>query len=925
MVTISKPISAGQAQLYHKEEFANARENYYTESERVRGEWQGQLAERWGLTGEVQERQFARLSEGQHPVTGEQLVRHQTAREYENRRGAMVRSMEHRAGWDATFSAPKSVSLTALVGGDDRIREAHWESVTVALNEMERYVQGRIGGNAPPQTTGAWAVAKFEHDSSRPVDGYAAPQLHTHAVVFNATKTADGNMRALQPQELYKTQQYATAVYRSELAERLQGMGYEIERGEHGQPEIKGYSREYLEASSPRRQQIEAHMEAECTKGAKAAQIAAHQTRDAKQPLSHEEVRERHQAMARVHGDQQQRVLKEAALRPGAELRPEQSQLAAQGAVSYARERGMEREAVTDERSLMGDALKHTMGEARLPEIKAEFERRVESRELIEVPRKQGLAGRAFTTSEMQGYERELIDRMKMGQGNRDVLADGNVRQQTTEQHPHLSLSQRQAVETVLTSRDQMMALEGVAGTGKTTSLAAVREAAVSAGYEVEGLAPTSRAAQKLGEAGMETETLQRHLTRGHRADDGQKRLYVVDESSMASTRQMHTFVERLKENDRVVFVGDTRQHEAVEAGRPYAQLQDAGLRTARLDEIIRQKDPALKEAVEQLARGEVREAIDNLNRQGRVHEVGDRHQRIGEIAREYVRQPENTLVVSPDNESRREINNHIHRAMQGSGQVKPEEHSVRVLNARQDLRGADRQHARNYKPDDVIRYSKGSKPLGIEAGGYATVLRTSEKENTITVERRSGEELTYDPRRLQGVTVYRESERTFAEGDRVQMTAPYHDQKLANRELGTVDMIDGDGNLKFRMDSGREIEFNAKQHPHLDYGYAVTSHSSQGQTADRVLIHIDSEHAHSQLLNSRMAYVSVSRAQYDVQVYTNDAQTLGRELSRDVSKPAALGSQAFAQTAGAPVVQHTTQGMGLGLNISSVAICHPL
>jgi conjugative relaxase-like TrwC/TraI family protein len=161
MVTISKPISAGQAQAYHKEEFANAKENYYTEGERVRGEWQGQLAARWGLTGEVNEQQFARLSEGQHPETGEQLVRHQAAREYTNERGETVRSMEHRAGWDATFSAPKSVSITALVGGDERIREAHKESVTVALDEMEKYVQARIGGNVPAQTTGAWAVAKF--------------------------------------------------------------------------------------------------------------------------------------------------------------------------------------------------------------------------------------------------------------------------------------------------------------------------------------------------------------------------------------------------------------------------------------------------------------------------------------------------------------------------------------------------------------------------------------------------------------------------------------------------------------------------------------------------------------------------------------------------------------------------------------------
>src|ERR1700729_278465 len=194
MVNISKPISAGQAQAYHKEEFANAKENYYTEGERVRGEWQGQLAARFGLTGEVQEEQFARLSEGQHPVTGEQLARHQTVREYENGRGEMVRSMEHRAGWDATFSAPKSVSLTALVGGDDRVREAHREAVTTALTELERYTQARIGGNHAAETTGKFVTAKFEHDTARPVDGYAAPQLHTHAVIFNMTERADGSI-----------------------------------------------------------------------------------------------------------------------------------------------------------------------------------------------------------------------------------------------------------------------------------------------------------------------------------------------------------------------------------------------------------------------------------------------------------------------------------------------------------------------------------------------------------------------------------------------------------------------------------------------------------------------------------------------------------------------------------------------------------
>jgi conjugative relaxase-like TrwC/TraI family protein len=926
MLTLSKPISAGQAQAYHKSEFANAKENYYTEGERVRGEWQGQLAQRYGLMGEVGKNdvlgeQFARLSEGQHPATGEALIRRQQAREYVNDKGETVRTMEHRAGWDATFSAPKSVSLTALVGGDDRVRDAHRESVRVALDEMERYAQARIGGNAVAQTTGAWAVAKFEHDSSRPVDGYAAPQLHTHAVIFNVTETAEGKTRSLQAQELYKTQQYATAVYRSELAAHLQRLGYEVERGAHGQPEIRGYTQEYLEASSPRRQQIEQRLAEQGRRGAGAAQIAAHRTRDAKQPLSIEEVRAQHQKLAVEHGNQPQRVMAEAARRWGVELEPERSRQVAESAVTYARERGIERAAVVDERALLRDALKHTMCEARLPEIKTELEKRIANGELIEVPHREGEAGRAFTTDEMQGYERKIVQRMQAGR-DINVIVDGRTREWTFKQHPHLSMSQHRAVEDVLESRDRMMALEGVAGAGKTTSLAAVRDAVVHHGYEVKGLAPTSRAAQKLAEAGMETETLQRHLARGQQPEDGRARVYIVDEASMVGTRQMHTFLERLNRHDRVLLVGDVRQHEAVEAGRPYAQMQEAGLRTARLDEILRQKDPVLKETVEQLARGEVKEAIASLNQQGRVHEIEDRAKRFQEMAREYARVPDRTLVISPDNESRREINGQIHRAMRESGQVTGTAYRVPVLYARQELTGADRQHAQNYAEGDVLRYSKGSKPIGIEAGEYARVVRVDGESNTLTITRKSGEELSYDPRRLQGVTVYRDSERVFAQGDRVQMTAPYQKQNLANRELGTVEKIDHSGNLKLRMDSGREVEFNVRQMPHLDYGYAVTSHSSQGQTADRVLVHVDSSQAHGELLNSRMAYVSVSRAEFDVQMYTNDAKSLGHVLSRDVSHPSAMqqvihdelaGLKIGPQSQGKEVIQQDF-GMGLGL-----------
>ena len=888
MLTISKPLSAGQARTYHQEEFSNAKENYYSEAERIRGEWHGKLAERWGLHGGVQEEQFRRLSNGQHPITGEQLVRYQTAREYVNEQGDTVKAMEHRAGWDATFSAPKSVSLTALVGRDERVREAHRASVGVALNELERYFQARLGGNLPPETTGKWVAAKFEHDSARPVNGYAAPQLHTHVVLFNLTETENGEIRPLQPQELYRTQQYATAVYRSELAHRLQDLGYEIEQGKSGQPEIKGYSREYLEASSPRRKQIEEHLAKENQRGAGAAQIAAHQTREPKIELSHEEMQRRHRDMASEFGDQPKRVKERARDRAYALGRDSGGKIA-HSTVTFAKERNFERDAVADERALLTDALRRSMGGATLAQVKADFEERIKSGELVEAQKKGNSSSRAFTTAEMIGYEQDTINTMRAGQDRHSALATFGTRRAIQEAHAHLSEGQRRAVEQILSSRDQVMALEGVAGAGKTTSLAAIREAAEREDYIVKGLSPTSRAAQKLGEGGIRSTTLQRHLAQTDEPHDGGKHLYILDESSLASSRQMNEFLHRFEREDRVLLVGDTRQHQAVEAGRPYQQLQQAGIQTARLDEIVRQKDPALKEVVEKLSQGQVTEAMQKLDADGRVHEIYNRDDRIAVIAHEYAKQPKGTLVVSPDNQSRMAINQAIHYAMQDTSKMPYREHRMRVLIARQEITGADRQWAAQYEPGNVVRYAKGSKTLGIAPGEYARVEGIDKKQNRVTVERENGRRLTYDPRRLQGVTLYREAGREFSVGDRIQFTAPNRDQGVANREPGTIEKIDDAGNLRIRLDSGRATAFNIRENPHLDYGYAVTSHSSQGQTADRVLIHIDTEQGGERLINRRLAYVAVSRARYDAQIYTNDKTALAEGLNRDVSHRSAL------------------------------------
>lgn len=889
MLTISKALSAGQAQTYHSREFTSEEQNYWSRDRQAHSEWRGQLAEEWDLTGPVGATHFSRLSEGQHPETGKQLVKHQPARTYENEYGRQITSAEHRAGWDATFSAPKSVSLTALVGGDDRIRDAHRESVRVALGELERYSQARIGNIRPPETTGRFIAATFEHDTARPVEGYAAPQLHTHAVIFNVTVRENGESRALQERSLFQSQHYVTSVYRSELAQRLQGLGYSIERGKYGQPEIRGYTQEYLDASSPRREQIQQHLKSLGMEGAGAAQVAAHRTRDQKELLSQGDVLKRHRELAAQYGNQPDRVVAEARQHaPGRSHEPERI---TQQAVTYARSHVFERAAIRDERVVLQSVLDRGMGTINFQQAREELQRRVKTGEFRTLEPQEGEVGLRFTTAEMIRLEKETISRMQEGNqrsaANSPLVRSGSGAA-LLDRHPEMIAAQRSAVLEILDSREQLVGLDGKAGAGKTTALSVVREAVEAEGYRIEGFAPTSRAAQKLAEAGIETMTLQRHLARGDQPDIGAQRLYVLDESSLASTKQMHEFVSRLHASDRVLLVGDTRQHEAIEAGRPFAQLQEAGMRTVRLDQIVRQRDPELRQVVEQLAHGQIQAGVANLERQGRVIEMPARTDRIAAIAREYANTPDGTLVVSPDNRSRTEINERIHAELQARGMVSQREYEVTTLVARQELTGADRSWAQKYQVNDVLRYSRASNETGIQKGEYTRIAGIDARSNLLTVLRADGSERTYDPRRHTGVSVYRDEQRAFSVGDRVQFTAPNQDLKIANRELGTITDIDESGKMAIRLDSGRDLRIDPQRHPHLDHGYAVTSYSGQGQTAERVLIHVDTDLPTKELINNRMAYVAVSRGAHDAQIFTNDRSRLAEALSRDVSHESA-------------------------------------
>ena len=378
--------------------------------------------------------------------------------------------------------------------------------------------------------------------------------------------------------------------------------------------------------------------------------------------------------------------------------------------------------------------------------------------------------------------------------------------------------------------------------------------------------------------------------------ESASRHLYMLDESSLASTRQMRAFLDKIGPKDRVLVIGDTRQHQAVDAGRPFQQMQEAGMRTSELSQIMRQKDPELLKAVEHLAKGETAAGVKMLADQGRITQIANPKERIEAIARDYATQPDNTLIVSPDNRSRMAINQAVRIELQANGTLAKDSQQFSTLAHRSDMTGADRMWAARYNAGDVLLYTTGSKANGIERGSYAIVQSVDAKTNTITIQRHDGEVVSYDPKRLKGVNVYREAQREIAAGERVQFTTSHKELGVANRDLGTVMQVEPN-RITVRMDGKdeRSITFDPREMRHFDHGYAVTSHSSQGLTTGRIIANMDGETARS-LVNTRLAYVAISRASEDARIYTNDAATIGQRLATEITKTAAVDFRPPAQ-----------------------------
>ena len=886
MVDPSKPLAPAKVKEYYKTEYSAASNSYFSQSGSLQGHWHGQLAAEFGLSGIVDGEAFDRLADGQHPGSGHQLIAHRDT--HLTRDGKEV---PHRAGWDLTFNAPKTVSLTALVGNDERVTSAHRDAVVRTLDYLERYTQARMGGNAPPQTTGKWATAMFEHDTARPVGGYPAPHLHTHAIVFNMTSDSEGQHRSLQPYEFFRAQAMATAIYQSELGNNLRKLGYEVIRGTNDAPDIAGYTPEYLAAESLRNAQLKKRLEELGLTGRRAEDIINHQTREDKLKITPDELRKLHRAHAEAFGNQPDAVVSESANKRSERTSEAERVTITSEAVFSAARKLTERNAVIEEHRVIEQALKYAHGRVLVEDVEAELAKQRAERKLIAVSHVRPHApGHRYTTPAMIHMEREVIKVVLQRQGkiapvveNVDLggfeILNGNERRQAV-------------IRGLLSTTDQVVGLQGGAGTGKTTALGIVREIGEQHGYEVRGLAPTSRARNALQESGVESQTLQKHLLRAVSDQDHTKpRLYFVDESSLTSTAQMYKFLSGLRKGDRVILVGDVRQHQSLEAGRIFEELQKAGMKTAQLNKVVRQKDEKLKKAVILMANGRIAEGVEALQRQRRVHEVVHRADRFTAIAKTYVDSPENTLVVSPDNKSRQEINSAIREELNRQGKLTKEQ--IFSVLVHKDIHLEDRRHVRSYRPGDSIRFHTNLPTVNIKSGQVGTIVEINRDENILSIKLGDGAAqrfVAFNPAKRSNLSVFESQECHFAIGDRIQFTTPWKEKGIASRETAQIEHVENNGNIAVRFETGRRVAWNLKEYNYLDHAYAMTSHSSQGMTVDRVLIHVDTTDSRVRgLVDKTLSYVATSRARYDAQVFTDDASKLGHALSRANVKETAL------------------------------------
>ena len=937
--------SSGKAVIYYE------RDGYYLKNDpehRQASFWYGDAAKALGLRAHVHPSRFESVLSGYVPGTDLRLGR---MREGQH---------EHRPGWDITLSAPKSVSLEALVMGDRRVIRAHDDAVRATLDFVEAELLQTRGWDPatrrrPRVSANGMVVAGFRHLASRDQD----PQLHTHCVLANMTRTASGEWRSVEPTKIRRSQKLIGAYYRNELARRLQALGMAVAPRMVGPVpgfELAGYERSFIDAFSGRRRAILEYLEQkELPYTAENTQMAALHTRRRKEDRTLADLvpewRARAQALGLVRermalrpprpldpltGEQVRvprvpapdlppndiRSQKRAPALPklprdgvaeGAEARLTGAGFRAPAELSLKPERGVleavaravahvaERRTAVPEAEIRAVALGHAPGRYTLAEVDAAIARLVRDGELIEVERR-GM-DRAFVTDRAVKAERRVLASMRAGYGKGMALANGEMVEKRLEPS-RLTRGQREAVRTVLLSNDLVIGVQGHAGSGKTTMLSEVKE--LLGERKIQGLAPSAVAARVLArEAGIPTRTLQYFLTRFGDLSDPERlararaeyggAVLAVDEASMTGSVRMEALlrVARALKVARVVLVGDTKQLKAVDAGQPFRLLQKAGMATAAMKEVKRQRDPELRAAVGLAREGEPGAAIAELG--NRVREAPPEELGIEAGRRWLALAPEHradTLILAPTHAICRQANEAVREGLAEEGVLRGRTLAVdRLVNRR--LTRVQASDIRSYEPGDTVVFHRDV--FGCRASDVCIVM--GHDDGRVVLAHPDGERRFRPSGNASRYLGLYDTERIeLRAGDRIRWTrnrkAPLargsHPQAPDLVNGGEAEIVEiGYKRVRFR-DGEREfsIALTDPQLRHLDHAYCSTVHSAQGRTARGAIAVLDA----GGWVDPELFHVELSRVSEAFLLLTDDREALIERLeAQDWSEDGAL------------------------------------
>ncbi len=921
MLSVANVRSASGAASYF------AADNYYASADADRsGQWVGSGADSLGLSGAVDAAVFDKLLKGELPDG--------TWVGHEN---------QHRAGTDLTFSLPKSWSVLALVGGDKRIIEAYREAVVETLQWAEKNAaETRLVENGKVRTvqTGNLTVALFQHDTNRNQE----PNLHFHAVIANVTKGADDKWRTLKNDRLWSLNTLLNSMTMARFRLSVEKLGYEVGPvGKHGNFEAAGFSRDQVMAFSTRRQEV---LDARRGPGLEAGKIAALDTRSAKQAVADRGVLlSSWKAHASIAGLDLRAMIEQAQghahlsprapaagtsliergrawLRDFAErirgnpadplipahiLKQDRETIAAAQATASAVRHLSQREAAFPREALFKSALDFGLPTT-IGAIEKWVSSLVRSGELIpgSGEHKGWLTSRAALTT-----EHRILAAVEAG---RDAVApilesnEAGARVKAVAAINHgidLNDGQEAAARLILASTHRTIAIQGVAGAGKSSVLKPVAQILGEEGKEIIGLAVQNTLVQMLErDTGIRSMTLARLLkswaplledpgnpglmAEARTALDD--RVLVLDEASMVSNSDKARLVTlaNLVGARRLVLMGDARQLGAVDAGKPFDIVQKAGIARAEMTTNLRGRDPQLRLAQAAAQAGDVETALGHL-KSSTIETAGDSaltaaEQWLGLAPQER----ERTAIYASGRSLRTAVNEAVQRGLKANGELGKTSLDLTVLSrvnaTREELR-----YVSAYRPGMVLDVRSPDKHQRLPRGEYR-VDSVDEKTREVFLRNGKGKTRTLRPSRIRPgakddrLALFEEKRLSIHAGDRIRWTENDHRRGLFNADQARIETVEG-SRVTLVTSTGlrRELERSDPMLRRLDLAYALNAHMAQGLTSDRGIAVMDSRERN--LANQQTFLVTVTRLRDHLTLVVDSADKLGRAVAQNTGE----------------------------------------